>query len=88
MFVDVVDGCCLFALVLVWLVGGGCFSRLWCEASLCSLAWWWLVFVRLWFWRGWLVVGWRLLACGGPVFARWVGGWCQLALVQSLLQVS
>ena len=36
------------------------------------------------------VVGWwwRLLACGGPVFARWVGGWRQFALVQSLLQVS
>jgi len=65
------------------------------------------VFVRLWFWRGWLVVvvflvfgvrlvfirwrgggwylfafgfdmvgwWWCLLACGGPVFARWVGGW-------------
>ena len=66
----------------------------------------WLVFVRLWFWCGWLVVGvflafgvrpafvrwrgggWRLLACGGPVFARWVGGWRQFALVQSLLQVS
>jgi hypothetical protein len=31
---------------------------------------------------------WRLLACGGPVFARWVGGWRQFALVQSLLQVS
>ena len=39
-------------------------------------------FVR---WRG---GGWRLLACGGPVFARWVGGWRQFALVQSLLQVS
>ena len=72
----------------------------------------WLVFVCLWFWCGWLVVGvflafgvrpafvrwrgggwclfafgfgvvgwwWRLLACGGPVFARWdaVPGscWC------------
>ena len=120
-------------------------------ASVCSLAWWWLAFVRLWFWCGWLVVafarlgvrpafvrwrggwlvfvrpwcgwlvvgvfpafgvrpafvrwcggGWRLfafgfgvvgwwwrsLACGGPVFALWVGGWHQFALVQSLLQVS
>ena len=28
------------------------FSRLWCEVSVCLLAWWWLVFVRLWFWRG------------------------------------
>ena len=56
----------------------------------------WPAFVR---WRGggWRlfafgcgVVGWwwRLLACGGPVFARWVGGWRQFALVQSLLQVS
>ena len=26
-------------------------------ASVCSLAWWWLAFVRLWFWWGWLVVG-------------------------------
>ena len=48
------------------------------------------VFVR---WRGggWRlfafgfgVVGWRwrLLACGAPVFARWVGGWRLFALVQ------
>ena len=31
------------------------FARLWCEASVCSLAWWLLAFVRLWFWRAWLV---------------------------------
>jgi len=32
---------------------------------------------------GFGVVGWwwRLLACGGPVFARWVGGWRQFSLV-------
>ena len=80
----------------------------------------WLLFVRLWFCCGWLVVGvfpafgvrpafvrwrgggwclfafgfgvvgwwWRLLACGGPVFVHWIGGWCQFALVLSLLQVS
>ena len=32
-------------LLLVWLVGGRSFSRLWCEASVCSLAWWWLALV-------------------------------------------
>ena len=46
--------------------GGGCRRLLafgvWCMASVYSLAWWWLAFVRLWF----VVVGWwwRLLAFG------------------------
>ena len=46
------------------------FARLWCEASVCPQAWWWLAFVRLWFWCGWLVVGiLSLLVSGQRLFA-------------------
>ena len=39
------------------------FSRLWCQVSVCSLAWMWLTFVRLWFWRGWLVEAFACMWC-------------------------
>ena len=53
------------------------FSRLRCEVSVCSLAWWWLAFVRLWFWRGWLAVAFARL--WGPrvcSLGRWLASVC------------
>ena len=62
-----------FGVVGLW----SAFSRLWCEVSVCSLAWWWLAFVRLWFWRGWLVVAfarlWWPRVCS---LGRWLASVC------------
>ena len=60
-------------------------------ASVCSLAWWWLAFVRLWFWCGWLLVvfarlwceacicsltWWMVVVCSPLVLVWLVGGRC------------
>ena len=57
LFVGVVGGWCLFAFGFGVVGWWSAFSRLWCEASVCSLAWWWLALVCSPLVLAWLVGG-------------------------------